>query len=94
MILIEDRVIQVSSKSKRYRFEVDDIILDEFNVLLCHSFVSSLINSFSTTAAITPAPKEVATIIDSNSGANINPSATQKPRQGAQLNGLKLIPRS
>jgi hypothetical protein len=43
-------------------------------------------------AEITPAPNDTAKIVDSNSGANNNPSATQKPRQGAQLNGLKFIP--
>lgn len=51
-------------------------------------------SNLSTTAAITPAPNDTATIVDNNSGANISPSATQKPRHGAQLNGLKLIPKA
>ena len=46
------------------------------------------------TGAITPAPKVIAMTSDKSTGAHNNPRATQKPRHGAQLNGLKFSFRS
>jgi len=40
-------------------------------------------------AHFTPAPNVIAITSQSSTGAQINASAVQKPRHGAQLNGLK-----
>jgi hypothetical protein len=85
-------MLHISSEAQGYCLEVDNIILDEFYIVNCHRFLSNFTNSLSIIADKTPAPNETARIVDSNSGANIKPRATQKPRQGAQLNGLKFSP--
>jgi len=40
-------------------------------------------------AHFTPAPNVIAITSQSSTGAQINASAVQNPRHGAQLNGLK-----
>jgi hypothetical protein len=85
-------MLHIPSEAQSHGLEVNYIILDEFYVVNCHRFLSNFTNSLSIIADKTPAPNEAARIVDSNSGANIKPRATQKPRQGAQLNGLKFSP--
>ena len=85
-------MLHISSEAQSYGLKINDMVLDKLDVVNCHRFCSNFTNSLSIIAAITPAPNETATIVDSSSGANISPSATQNPKHGAQLNGLKLIP--